>query len=166
MRPRFGFFMFLALLTLFPTKIQADGGSNSDSDGKVPTSSIEFPPPAPGVADNQRVYVRTSAVNPTEYLELRILLVEAGFPDSLESAPGSFIVDLDGRSFEEALPILMDIPKVVEVAKAPDYASLANEKSLDYPTWWWFVPVSLLSILGLYAFSNKTEKTDTSASQA
>jgi hypothetical protein len=60
----------------------------------------------------------------------------------------------------------MDIPKVVEVVKAPDYASLANEKSFDYPTWWWFVPISLISILGLYAFSNKTEKMDSSTSQA
>lgn len=111
--------------------------------GSSPTGIVVFPPIVKGAADGVRVYVRTSAVNPTEYLLVRQEIVDAGFPDVLEVSPGSFIVGLDGVSLDEAIIRLMEVDKVTEVVQAPAYDSSSTTDSMSYPSWWLLLPVAL-----------------------
>lgn len=107
-------------------------------DGATPTAPISFPPVEPGVADGVRVYVRTNAVNPTEYLQVRQAIVDAGFPDVLEVSPGSLLVDLgdvSGSAEVEAVERLRAVGMVTEVAPAPPYEAVSKKVPVRYPSW-------------------------------
>jgi len=145
------FIVFVLLATIAPIALAHEGDSptpteetSSSTDVNPPSS---FPPIVPGVSEGNRVYVRSSAVNPTEYLILRQSIVDAGFPDVLEVAPGSLIVDVGSMSLEEATAALMKLDKVSTVAPAPAYASSSSKEPVSFPAWWWYLPVALAAVL-------------------
>lgn len=159
-RRRIFAWMTLAVLTIsliasaVPALAHEGDGEQPAPVGSSPTGTIMFPPIAEGVADGIRVYVRTSAVNPTEYLLIRQNIVDAGFPDVLEVSPGSFIVGLDDASLDEAVIRLKEVDKVIEVVQAPDYDSPSSTNSISYPSWWVLLP-AVLSFLAAALFISK-----------
>jgi hypothetical protein len=120
----------------------------------IPPSS--FPPLLPGVSEGNRVYVRTSAISPTEYLLIRNAIVDLGFKDVLEVAPGSLIVDVGSLSVEEASTRLKTIEKISEVTAAPKYQGSPASRPASYPSWWWYLPALL--VLALVATSRRFTK--------
>lgn len=129
-------------------------------DGATPAVSISFPPVEPGVADGVRVYVRTNAVNPTEYLQVRQAIVDAGFPDVLEVSPGSLLVDLGdvaGGAEAEAINRLRTVEKVTEVAPAPAYEVVSGKTSVRYPSWPFAAGATLVVLFVALALARRLE---------
>lgn len=121
----------------------------SDGSGlEVPEEEIAniFLPPAPkGRPVGDRLYVRTSAATPTEYLMIRAAIYTAGLSDVLEVAPGALIVATGKLSVADATSILTTIDGVTEIAPAPPYLSPEDAAiPLDLPAWWWYLGGSML----------------------
>lgn len=130
--------LVVALLASALPVFAHEGEEPGPADGATPTAPFSFPPVEPGVADGVRVYVRTSAVNPTEYLQVRQAIVDAGFPDVLEVSPGSLLVDIGDVSGEveaEAIGRLRAVAMVTEVVPAPAYEAVSGKVSVRYPSW-------------------------------
>jgi len=129
--------VFSLVASAIPAFAHEDEGP-TPANGETPQEQVSFPPMVPGVASGVRVFVRTSAVNPTEYLYVRQAIVDAGFPDVLEVSPGSFIVDLgkvEGEAEKEALARLGSVDKVSEIASAPQYSSVDTTGPVRTPDW-------------------------------
>lgn len=137
-----------------------EGEEPVPADGATPTAPISFPPVEPGVADGVRVYVRTNAVNPTEYLQVRQAIVDAGFPDVLEVSPGSLLVDLgdvSGEAEAEAISRLRTVAMVIEVAPAPAYEAVSGKVSVRYPSWPFAAVAALLLLVAGLLLTRRLE---------
>lgn len=123
-------------------------GAGLTIDGIDPTD-IPLPPAPQGRPTGDRLYVRTSAATPTEYLMMRAAIYEAGLLDVLEVSPGSLIVATGNMSTEDATALLTTIDGVVEIVPAPPYRSPEGTAiPVALPTWWWFAIISLLVAAG------------------
>jgi len=137
-----------------------EGEEPGPVDGLTPTAPVSFPPVEPGVADGMRVYVRTNAVNPTEYLQVRQAIVDAGFPDVLEVSPGSLLVDLgdvSGEAEAEAIGRLRTVEMVTEVAPAPAYEAVSGKVSVRYPSWPFAAAAALLLLVAGLLLTRRLE---------
>lgn len=108
---------------------------------------LSIPPMPPGVSSGTRLYVRTAAVNPTEYLVIREAIFNAGFPDVLEVSPGTLVVDIKDNDPDEAADVLSEIIGVTEVALAPANGIVIDTADpIEFPSLW--VVLAALTALG------------------
>lgn len=143
----------LLVLTLIASAFPAlaDGGSSSGSETGLgltdeEITNISIPPMPSGVSAGTRVYVRTRAVNATEYLVIRAEIYDLGFEDVLEVAPGTVVVAIGDRSFDDAAAMLLNLRGVTDVVPAPT-AQAGTPR--DYPVVWVVLIASLLAATAL-----------------
>jgi hypothetical protein len=85
-------------------------------------------------------------------MALRAALVRAGFVDSIEVSPGSFLVASGSMDADTARARIEVIPGVLEVLRTSP-ASLGSEPSSDFPAWWAASMVTLIAAAVLLAVS-------------
>jgi hypothetical protein len=159
--------LIVLVVSLFASALPVfahEGEEPVPADGATPTAPISFHPVEPGVADGVRVYVRTNAVNPTEYLQVRQAIVDAGFPDVLEVSPGSLLVDLGdvaGNAEAEAVNRLRAVEMVTEIAPAPSYEAVSGKVSVRYPSWPFAAAAALVALLVGLFLARRLETTRT-----
>lgn len=156
-------FVATLLATALPAlAVTIEGHEVDDSSPAVQLPRSPLPPTAPGVADGQRVYVRTSAATPTEYMLVRQAIVDAGFPDVLEVSPGTLLVDIGntaGLSKDDAIVRLSELEMVVEIADAPAYEVVSGTEEVRYLSWGF---VLIAGIVVLFAGLALVRRLDTS----
>jgi len=112
----------------------------------------ELTPIPQGPSVGTRFVVRTSTTNPTEYMELRAALVQAGFVDSIEVSPGSFLVATGAVDAETARTVIESIPGVLEVLRT-NSATTSPDHSTAYPSWWAAMIATLIAASVVFAVS-------------
>lgn len=114
----------------------ADTTSSTDA-GAAAVTPPEIP--ADAVRGGERVIVRTDLVNTTQFLQFRFQLIELGFADSLESAPGSFLVSIGSLSLDEAAARINTLDHVVEVVPSfgtTQVDATQQQPDVQLPAWW------------------------------
>jgi hypothetical protein len=104
--------------------------------------ALTLPPMPAGFPTGPRLFVRTNAVNSTEYLYIRKQISDAGFPDVLEVSPGSLVVAIGATPIDDATQRLGALRGVVEVAPAPAFNATTP---VSFPT----MPSLLAATAGL-----------------
>jgi hypothetical protein len=162
--------VFVVSLFVFALPVFANGDEDHvPADGATPPTPISLHPVEPGVADGVRVFVRTNAVNPTEYLQVRQAIVDAGFPDVLEVSPGSLLVDLgdvSGAAEADAIGRLRAVGMVAEIVPAPAYETVSEKMPVRYPSWPFTAGASFVALLVSLFLARRLETIRTSSGEA
>jgi cell division protein FtsX len=85
-------------------------------------------------------------------MALRAALVRAGFTDSIEVSPGSFLVAAGSVDAETARTLIEAIPGVLDVLRT-NSATASPDPSSEFPSWWAAMIATLIAAAVVLAVS-------------